>query len=171
MSDLVNYLGNPVSHIPEFRKPEYWKGTYDDAGRPEPDWSLCINADKQGFDLGDGKSGTPHRVKVELPKHTRLIRYGLDSGFFTAPKGTKYEELSLPYTKESVPYHEYEVVADSITVHTVYGDNGRRKKILEKCMVEKGKVAPGFDYPGGGIQYFHEYTMRESIRLHLLREI
>lgn len=116
MTSLLNYKGEPVDFIPKFRKPEYWSGKMNKFGVPIPDWGRLIDADDLGFDKNHKEPNGHYFMKVVLPKHTRLIRYGRESGIFTAPKGTKYEELALPYTRESLIYHEYEVIADSITV-------------------------------------------------------
>lgn len=161
MADLVNYRGEKIVFKPKLRKPEYGSGKCDRFGNEKPEWSLIKNGDGQGFDKDHKEPNDLPRMKIALPKHTKLIRYGSENGSFTAPKGTKFEELSLPYTKESLFYHEYEVIADSISVI----------EIDRACVVDRGKVAPGFDYPGGGVQYLHEYNMINSINMHLLREI
>lgn len=156
MEDRVNYKGEEITGIPELRKPEYGTGKNYPDGSPIPDWKQVINGDGHGFDKGHVEPNGKHTMKVVLPKHTRLIRYGKNDGSYTAPKGTEYEQLSLPYVKESVYYHEYEVIADSITVTAI---------------VDRGRVARGFDHPGGGIQYFHPYTMIQSYKLGLITEI
>ena len=161
MADLKNYKGDIIGIIPILRKSEYWSGENDKYGRPKPNWRLLLDADNNGFDKKHLEPNETYRMKVILPKHTRLIRYGSEIGSYTAPAGTLYEELSLPYEKESVFYHEYEVIADSITVTS----------FVKKCEVERGKAAPGFDYPGGGVQYFHPFNMIKSVNLKLLKEI
>lgn len=159
--DLVNYKGEYITHIPILRKREYGTGKKDDKGRPLPNWKLLIHSDNKGFDKRHKESNGRYKMKVVLPKHTILIRYGPEAGSFTAPKGTPYEQLSLPYTKESVFYHEYEVIAESITVTAI--NTG--------CIVTRGKAAPGFDYPGGGVQYLHPHSMIAARNLQLLKEI
>ena len=161
MADSVNYLGEKIGYIPKLRKPEYGTGKVDAFGRPEPNWNLLIDADDNGFDKKHKEPNGKNRMQVVLKKHTKLVRYGTEVGSFTAPYGTEYEKLSLPYVKESVFYHIYEVIADDVKV-TV---------LQEVCEVERGKIAPGFDYPGGGIQYLHPYNMIKSINLKLLKEI
>ena len=154
--DSTNYLGEKIEGIPILRKPEYGTGENWPDGSPKVNWSKIINGDEWGFDINHKEPNGDHRMNVVLPKNTRLIRYGKENGKFTAPEGTTYEEISLPYVKESVYYHEYEVIADSITVQV---------KVL------RGRVAPGFDYSGGGVQYMHPYTMIESINRGLIKEI
>ena len=39
------------------------------------------------------------------------------------------------------------------------------------CMVDMGIVAPGFDSPGGAVQYFHPITIRESIKRGFLKRL
>ena len=156
MPDVTNYKGEKIKCVPEFRKPEYWSGKVDSFNRKIPAWDLLIDADEYGFDKRHVEPNGHWKMEVDLPKHTRLIRYGYENGFFTAPKGTRFEELSLPYKKESLYYHEYEVIADSIRV---------------TCYVDRGLAAPGFACPGGGIQYHHPYNMIKSINLSLLKEI
>lgn len=161
MSDKTNYKGEIISGIRELRKPEYGTGEFDSDMNPIPNWNLVIDGDGHGFDKHHKEPNGDYIMKVVLPRHTRLVRYGTEAGSYTAPLGTKYEELSLPYKKESVYYHEYEVIARAITVFAV-----RRG-----CFVDRGRAAPGFDYPGGALQYFHPFTMIESKRRRLLREI
>lgn len=160
-NDKVNYLGEPVEPIPLLRKPEYGTGEIDKRGFPKIKWSLLINADDQGFDKSHKEPNGFWRMTVTLPKKMRLIRYGTEMGHYTAPKGTEYEALSMPYIKESLFFHEYEVVADSTTVVAIFNN----------CTVDRGIAAPGFDLPGGGVQFFHKDAMRRLIRNGVLREI
>ena len=97
-----------------------------------------------------------YKFKTTLPFGTRLLRYGNEIGHFTAPKGTLYEQLSLPYKRETVEYHEYEVIADGLVV---------------TCIVEKGIAAPGFGLPGGAIQYLHEESIQRSVRKNILKRV
>ena len=53
-------------------------------------------------------------------------------------------------------YNEYRVIANNIEV---------------VCMVDMGIVAPGFDSPGGAVQYFHPITIRESIKRGFLKRL
>ena len=74
----------------------------------------------------------------------------------TTLAGTKYEYLGLPYKKDTIEYHEYEVVADGITVH---------------CIVTKGKAAKMFNSPGGAIQFLHKRSIDEEIKTGRLKEV
>lgn len=59
-------------------------------------------------------------------------RYGPETGFFTSPQGTPYEERSLPYDKASQEYNVYEVV--------------------NPVDVLEGPTAAAFNQDGGGTQ-------------------
>ena len=83
-----------------------------------------------------------------------MIRYGIDAGSFTTDEGEPYEMLSLPYLKESMPYHEYNVLNECAVL----------------CYVDKGVTAPGFNSKGGAVQYRHYYSLKDSIKLGILEE-
>lgn len=97
--------------------------------------------DEHGFDKRNIEENGYYYIEISLPRDTIIIRYGSEDGSYTAPEGSEYEELGLPYIKEEVQFHKYKVKVDSITVY---------------CKVDKGKVAPIFDSPGGAIQYYHK---------------
>ena len=115
----------------------------------KPLWGTLENADRDGFDIREDI------CEVILPVGTRLVRYGYETGSYTAPVGTAYEELSLPYKRESMPYHEY-VVKDSCSV--------------QLCLVKKGIVAPGFNNKGGGVQFKHTRSILEEISRGVIEE-
>lgn len=60
-------------------------------------------------------------------------------------KRVEYENLGLPYVKETIEYHEFKVTED----------------LSVDCRVVKGLVAPKFQSKGGAIQFMH----RQSVRL------
>ena len=120
---------------------------FDNNGRPL--WEMLENADKDGFDIREDI------CEIVLPVGTRLVRYGYETGSYTAPAGTAYEELSLPYKKASIPYHEY-VVRSSCSV--------------QLCLVRKGIVAPGFNSKGGGVQFKHTCSILEEISRGVIEE-
>ena len=138
-----NYLGEEITEPFQQRNPNY----FDNTGKPL--WEQLQHSDSDGFDVREDI------CEIILPVGTRLVRYGRPAGYYTAPAGTEYEALSLPYLKESLPYHEY-VVKDTCNV------------LL--CIVTKGIVAPGFDNPGGGVQFKHRYTIQQEIKRGVLEE-
>lgn len=147
---LTNYKGELLTGLPQLKKPEFGAG---ESGIAWPKESETI--DSKGFDKTNVESNSNYIIKVILPPDTIIIRYGKEDGHFTAPKGTEYEKLSLPYVKETVPYFEYRV----------------KKKINVKCEVIKGKVAPAFDSEGGAIQYYHPITIGMSLQRGILERI
>ena len=154
---MRNYNGDLISGIRQLSKPEYGLGTTDKYGQPAVNWAyLPVYADEDGFDTRVTHQNGFYKIRVRLPYGVILIRYGNEMGHFTAPYGTKYEGLALPYKKETIEYNEYRVIANDVEV---------------VCLVDKGIVAPGFDSPGGAVQYFHPITIRESIKRGLLERL
>lgn len=135
---IRNWAGEPITEAFKVRDESYY--TIGRNGRRVINWS-GPTADRDGFDTDHKEQNGAHRMLVELPAGTELLRYGSPGGSFTAPKGTDYEELSLPYEKDSMEYNEYRVIADGVYV--------------EVCRAERGRAAPLFDQCGGGVQYFH----------------
>ncbi|MBQ7564495.1 MAG: TNT domain-containing protein [Lachnospiraceae bacterium] len=120
-----------------------------------PRWNTFTeNADTSGFDINNVESNGDYIQKIVLPIGKRIIRFGLPNGAFTTDEGTDYSLLALPYTEKSMPYHEYIVEG----------------KCEVECVVDKGRVAPGFGSRGGAIRYRHYHTMKESITLGILKE-
>ncbi|WP_341357452.1 T7SS effector LXG polymorphic toxin [Rossellomorea sp. y25] len=77
----------------------------------------------------DGEPG----IKV-LEEGERIDRYGHPNGTFVSPAGIPYEQRALALHSDGAPYHVY--------------------KVLEPFEVEAGIIAPWFDRPGGGTQFF-----------------
>ena len=153
---IRNYKGETISGVKELTDPKYGTGDKGPDGSPRVNWKYLERADNDGFDIDRKDAKGRYRFTITLPAGTRLLRYGNEIGHFTAPAGTPYEQLSLPYKKETVEYHEYEVIADGLTV---------------TCIVEKGIVAKGFGMPGGAVQYLHTESMHRSVRKHILKRI
>lgn len=147
---LTNYKGESLIGLPQLRKPEYSTEKWGIAWPKESN-----TVDKYGFDKTNVECNSNYKIKVILPPGTIIIRYGKEDGHFTAPQGTEYEKLSLPYVKETVPYFEYRV----------------KKKTTVKCEVIKGRVAPAFDCEGGGIQYYHPITIGISLQKGILERV
>lgn len=154
---IKNDKGQIIDGKKKLLKKEYGTEKFYKNGEPKVNWDLLSKfADNEGFDKRNIEINGKYKIEVELPYGTIIIRYGNASGNFSAPKGTKYEDLALPYIKETVEYNEYRVIADKIKV---------------VCLVEKGIVAPGFGSNGGAIQYLHPISMKESIRTKILERV
>lgn len=130
----------------------------DSYGIITPDGEVFVNwdllyknphVDENGFDTKHREARGKYKITVILPKGTELIRYGAETGHFTAPQGTDYEQLSLPYVRDTVEYHQYRVIADGVEVF---------------CYVERGRVAPGFGSVGGGVQFYHKKNLIQCIK-------
>jgi len=113
------------------------------------------DADEFGFDRSNKEPNGDYSMEVILPKGSVIIRYGSPFGRYTAPKGTKFEELALPFTEESCEYNEYRVLDD----------------ISVQCKVIRGRVAPNFRQRGGGVQYVHHNTIKQEIEEKKLERI
>ena len=130
------------------------KGEYFNENR-RPRWKEFVQfGDDFGFDTRYRNKNGQYIEKVVLPIGKKVIRYGNDIGSFTTDENTDYALLSLPYTEQSLPYHEYIVIGEC--------------EVL--CYVDKGIVAPGFDSKGGAIQYRHYMTIFDSIERGILKE-
>lgn len=142
---FFNCYGKVISGIPEFADITF--GEYDIHGKPVVNWNhpSISYADENGFDIRNlEENGEYIDKEYILPKGTLLCRYGLEGGMFTTYKGTDFTLLGLPWKEETVPYYEYEVIADAVHV---------------RLIVEKGKVAPAFN-GGGGVQFLHYHPIR-----------
>lgn len=147
----INYYGQVITNPYQLASPDFGTGELDKYGFPEIDFPRCTTeyADRYGFDKRNIEANGHYTISYVLPKDTVIIRFGSEHGQYTAPQNTSFEEVSLPYTIESLEYHEYRVIADGLRV---------------ECIVEKGKVAPMFRQPGGGVQYRHPHSIRSLIR-------
>lgn len=119
-----------------------------------PETELC---DDKGFDKTYRPiEGSDSHVIIDfvLPKGSKICRYGNPKGRFTAPVGSAYEALALPYIKETVEYHEY-IVVDDIEV---------------ECLVVKGRVAPQPWSKGGAIQFMHHQSIQSECEQGFLKE-
>lgn len=141
-----NCYGDVITGYPVLRDSSC--GRVDiNTGEPFPYWKEeDSDVDGDGFDKSYNNGN--YRVRIKLDKGTLLCRYGKEYGYFTTLKGTPFEKLSLPYTKESLEYNEYEVIADGVYV---------------ECYVEKGIAAPMFSCCGGAVQYKHYCTILEEV--------
>lgn len=154
----TNIYGKKVISSYQLASPDFGTGQINHYGIPEVNWNGLRTeyADENGFDVRHKECNGKHIVSYMIPKNTILIRFGSEYGKFTSPHGTHFEQVSLPYTIESLAYHEYRVISDSLTV---------------RCIVDKGKVAPMFNQPGGGTQYLHSHTIHVLLRKSILKRI
>ena len=117
-----------------------------------PLWDkYIIYGDKDGFDLRHYDVLIRNMI---LPIGTKICRYGNSGGSFTANVGTEYELLSLPYEIGTMQYHEYVVIGE----------------LKVDCIVDRGIAAPGFEYPGGGIQFKHHQSIKSCLKTKCLTE-
>ena len=157
MGQKRNCYGDIISGIKKLAKPEYGNGKTDKHGQPMVEWGKFLQyADKNGFDKRNVERNGKYKIRIRLPRGTEIIRYAGEMGYYSAPAETQYEELALPYIKETVEYHKYRVNA---------------KYLVLTCVVDKGKVAPGFGSPGGAVQYLHPISIWESVNRHFLVRI
>lgn len=157
MREKKNYKGEIITGPRKLKNASFGTGVLLDNGEPIVNWKMLSSfADEDGFDIRNKEPNGNYKVMVTLPVGTIIIRYGNEMGTFTAPEKTDYDDLALPYIKESVEYNEYRVLSPNLEV---------------ECIVEKGKVAPGFDSPGGAVQYKHPITIRESIKKKILERV
>lgn len=151
-----NRFGEEITAVPSLRN-EKWLIGFDSKGWPIADWpNNIVHGDGDGFDLD-------HRIDVdyELPVGTRIQRYSREGGIFSAPIGTRYECLAMPYTIDSIMYNEYEVIKP-FTV---------KRRACFGYQVMKGIVAEGFDVIGGGVQYKHYEAISTAVRKGYLRKL
>lgn len=149
MHTLRNYKGEIISGIKTLSQSKFGSGLTYPNGDPMVNWGLLSEfADDDGFDTRNIEKNKHYKIRMRLKKGIIIIRYGSETGRFTAPKGTKFDELSLPYSIDSLEYNEYKVVSS----------------IKVACIVEKGIVAPGFERVGGGIQFLHNKTIIELLK-------
>ena len=148
MKDRVyNYLGDDISDSRiQLLNDEY--GYVDKENIPHIDWGEeTEKCDKNGFDKEYRPVYGSDEYIIEdyvIPKGTIICRYGFLGGLFTTIKGAEYENLGLPYVKETIEYHEFKVTED----------------LSVACRVIKGLVAPKFKSKGGAIQFMHRQPVR-----------
>lgn len=141
-----NYKGDDIYGPPELISKDYCTG-FTSSGEPIIRWpEETDEIDNHGFSKKPIYGGK-YIILVNLPKDTIIIRYGREDGRFTAPQGTPYENLSLPYIKESIIYNEYRVTVDDYKVY----------------QVTQGIVAPAFNSKGGAIQYLHKNFILQDV--------
>ncbi len=156
-TNRYNYLGQYLGEEePRYASDDFKKKIDDHTFIPDWREDDGVTVDRFGFDRTNIESNGKYTEEIELPINTMLCRYGGEMGFTTTLLNTPYEKLGLPYVKETQEYHEYEVIANGVTV---------------KCIVTKGRVAPAFHSEGGAIQFLHKRTILEELNSGRLREV
>ena len=156
-SDFRNDSGEIIRRdkLLRLKDEKYGTGQLTSNNLPAVDWigNKSKYADENGFDTRTKDS----IIKIVLPKDTIIIRYGLQTGRYTAPDGTDFENLSLPFTRESSPFFIYRVIKKDLDVYVEEKKDIKsgKSKSAVNCSVTKGLIAPYFDSEGGGIQYLH----------------
>ncbi len=144
-----------LNEFPSLKDSSY--GYIDENGRMVINWTPeNSKVDSKGFDKTHLEPNGEYIQEVPLPKGTIICRYGNPNGQLTTPVGTPYELLAMPYVKETIAYHEYEVIADNVVV---------------SCIVTRGRTYKMFDSPGGATQYLHPYPIRQEIAGKKLKEV
>lgn len=141
-----NYLKEKITQS-DLRLADSKFGWIDPAGKLHIEWGsedeLC---DQDGFDKRHRPDKDKESYVIDdyvIPHGTIICRYGSPIGRFTTLRGTEYENLALPYVKETIEYHEYKVTED----------------LRVECCVIKGIVAPKFNSNGGAIQFKHKQNI------------
>ena len=151
---MKNYYGDEVMEK-RFRNPSF--GYIDSHGNAHVNWaSENDDVDNDGFDKHHEEVAGGYKQEILLPYGTLICRYGNVRGRLTTDIGSDYDKLSIPYVMESVEYHVYKVIADGVQ---------------KKCMVQRGKVAPMFDSPGGAVQYKHYQSIAKELDDGVLMEV
>jgi hypothetical protein len=96
-----------------------------------------------------GFLGEPERITLQ--PGTRVDRYGYEGGTFVSPEGTPYEMRSLPSGSDLKPYYIY--------------------KVVKPVEVDAGPIRPWFEQPGLGIQYEFSKSIKELLKLGILRRV
>ena len=154
---LKNDQGQIISGKRRLRDERFGTGEYKDE-EPLVDWEKFETSisDEHGFDIRNREDNGNYLIECFLPQGTVLIRYGPEGGHYSAPEGTDYDMLSLPYERETVTFRKYCV-------------NSSALKVYRKVM--KGRVAPMFDSAGGAVQYYHKLSIHELVRNKTLERI
>lgn len=150
-----NYLGQNIIGRKQFLNDDF--GYYDEYGDEHVNWAPPDEkVDQNGFDKTNKEPNGDYIQEVTLPYGKLLCRYGNERGRLTTDIESDYDELGLPYVKETVEYHVYKVVADDLRV---------------QCNVYKGRVAPMFYSKGGAVQYKHFQSIAKEIQQGKLEEV
>jgi uncharacterized protein YukE len=108
-----------------------------------------------GWDYPDNDGFKGERFPNTLDPADKPVidRFGRPSGSYASPEGTPYPERGLPVTSLTDEYHRYRVekpLPDTVT---------------------QGDIAPAFEMPGGGTQYFFDKPIQWYIDHGYMTEI
>ncbi|MBQ9503376.1 MAG: TNT domain-containing protein [Lachnospiraceae bacterium] len=152
---MKNYLGVEISGRKQFADPAF--GYYDENGKEVVNWKTEDDyVDSDGFDKSNLEPNGKYSQEIVLPYGKVICRYGNYRGRLTTDIDSEYEDLALPYIKETVEYHSYRVVCDGLRV---------------QCAVIKGRVAPMFNSKGGAVQYKHYQSIAKELETRKLEEV
>lgn len=150
-----NCYGEIITGIKQFQDPSF--GYYDEQGDEHVNWAKeDEHVDSDGFYKHHVEPNGLYKMDVSLPLGTLLCRYGNTRGRLTSDINSEYENLGLPYIKETVEYHIYRVIVSSLKV---------------QCTVQKGEVAPMFNSPGGAVQYKHYQSIAKELAQEKIEEV
>ena len=157
MSGIYNCFGKPV-RADDLELIDSSYGYRREDGKIVVFWSEeSDDVDENGFDKKQIVDEFGNYCKeIVLPKGTLICRYGAEQGRTTTRLGEDYEKLALPYKVETIQYHEYEVIADGLTV---------------QCKVVSGYAAKMFNSPGGAVQYLHSQRIKQEITSGKIKEV
>ena len=152
---IKNVFGKDLDGVElEYSRPENAKVLKN--GAVVPNWDEPSDlVDSEGYDKLNVEPNGEYTMVVELPVGTMLARYGSPMERTTAPCGTPYELLALPYRLDTIEYHQYRVIADGVTV---------------KCKARRGRTREMFERLGGAVQYRHDHSIEEEISMGILEE-
>ena len=128
------------SYVPSDELYLKYKAVYDDARYFDQETGAVIYPGERGDPNTDGFLNGEYE-EVILKPGTIIDRYGSGSGKYFSPSGTSYEARALPPFMEGANYMKYIV--------------------KEPLRIRMGKICPWFGQPGGGVQYFAEFSAKE----------
>ncbi len=107
-----------------------------------------------GFDTSITSFDGTYKMRAEsvIEEGKEIERYGSNFGSYVTDIGTPYEELSLPEIPEDRPYHVFRFKA---------GFREAAKKA--GIRIWKGYIAPAWECPGGGIQYYFDDALGRDV--------
>ena len=152
---MRNYQGIEITGEKQFIDPSY--GYYDDNDNEVVNWREEDEfVDSDGFDKTNREDDGNYKTNIILPYGKLICRYGNWRGRLTTDIDSDYNDLALPYVKETVEYHEYRVIADALVV---------------QCTVLKSRVAPMFNSQGGAVQYKHFQSIAKELEAGKIEEV